>query len=110
MSGQTLLSQLATLSRDLDNAINGLAALEEQSAEADAAYKVAKARAYLRAEGTMPQREHQSNIECDTQYLEKERTAALVRVQRERIKALHTRIDVGRTMAATDRAMSGVGI
>lgn len=107
----TLIAQLGTLSRDLDNAVRDMARLEELAAEAEARYRVAKAKALLAAEGkTAGEREAKATVACETSLLERDKSAALVRVQREHIKALHTRIDVGRTIAATDRALSGVSV
>lgn len=111
MSGATILNQLATLSRDLDNAIRDLARLSDMAAEAEGRYRSAKAKALLASKGkTAGERDAAAALACENELLEREKTKALVEVQRAHIKALHTRIDVGRTIAATDRAMSGVGI
>ena len=106
----TVLDQLQTISRDLDAAIRDLSRLEQQAAEAESAYRVAKAQAFLTAEGAVQTREHHAVLSTQRQLIERDKTAALVRVQREYIKSLHARIDVGRTIVATERTLSGVSI
>lgn len=106
----TVLDQLQTISRDLDNAIRDLSRLEQECAEAESAYRVAKARAFLQAAGSVQSREHQAVLDTQIQLISRDKTAALVRVQREYIRALHARIDVGRTIVATERTLAGVSI
>lgn len=106
----TVLDQLQTISRDLDNAIRDLSRLEQSSAEAESAYRVAKAQAFLAAAGAVQTREHQAVLDTQRQLIERDKTAALVRVQREYIKSLHARIAVGRTIVATERTLAGVSI
>lgn len=113
---QNLLDQLATLARDLDTATRLLSRFEEEAAEAEAAYRVSFARAYMRASGksegdtraTAGTREHQATIECEDQLLRRLRASAVRDAQREHIRTLRVRIDIGRTLAATDRAMSQI--
>jgi len=50
------------------------------------------------------------NISRDLDAAIRDKTAALVRIQREHIRALHARIDVGRTIVATERTLAGVSI
>lgn len=106
----TVLDQLQSISRDLDNAIKDLSRLEQEAAMAESAYRVAKAQAFLVATGAVQTREHQAVLETQRQLIERDKTAALVRVQREYIRALHARIDVGRTIVATERTLAGVSI
>lgn len=103
-----VLRNLGELSRSLDDAIMRMADLELAAVEAEGVYKVARARAFLSAEGSVQAREAQAIIATEAERAEYEQAAALVRVQRESIRALHTRIDVGRTIQATERALSGV--
>lgn len=106
--GNTILDHLQTISRDLDNAITELTDLEMNAAEAESTYRVAKATAFMRAEGAVQAREHQAVIATQVHLIERDKTAAMVRIQREAIRALHARIDVGRTIIATERALAGV--
>lgn len=106
----TVLDQLQTISRDLDAAIRDLSRLEQEAAEAESAYRVAKAKAYMQAGGAVQAREAQAVIATEIQLITRDKTAALVRIQREHIRALHARIDVGRTIVATERTLAGVSI
>ena len=104
----TILDHLQTISRDLDNAVTELSDLEMNAADAESAYRVAKAKAFMAAEGAVQAREHQAVIATQVQLIERDKTAAMVRIQREAIRALHARIDVGRTIIATERTLAGV--
>jgi hypothetical protein len=104
----TVLDQLQTISRDLDAAIRQLSEFEMKAADAESTYRVAKARAFLRAEGAVQAREHQAVLDTAVELVERDKTAAMVRVQRDYIKSLHARIDVGRTIASAEKALSGV--
>lgn len=106
----TVLDQLQNISRDLDKAISDLSDKEMAAAEAESTYRVAKAKAFLKAEGSVQAREHQAVLDTQLELIDRDKTAALVRVQREYVKSLHSRIDVGRTVIATERALAGVSI
>lgn len=104
----TVLDQLQNISRDLDAAIRDLSRLEQESADAESAYRVTKAKAFMRASGSVQAREYQAVIDSEIQLINRDKSAALVRIQREQIRALHARIDVGRTIASTEKALAGV--
>lgn len=99
---------LGQISRDLDEAVNDLETLEQNATRAETAFKVAEARAFMHAEGSVDARKAQATIETERLRDEHEGAAAAVRVQRERIKSLHARIDVGRTISASERSLAGV--
>lgn len=101
----TVLDQLQTISRDLDKAISDLSDKEMAAAEAESTYRVAKAKAFLKAEGSVQAREHQAVLDTQVELIDRDKTAALVRVQREYVKSLHSRIDVGRTVASAEKAL-----
>jgi hypothetical protein len=104
----TILDHLQSISRDLDKAIDQLETLELASERAEAAYRVAKAKAFLSAEGAVQAREHQAVLATQTELIERGEAAALARVQVQRVKSLHARIDVGRTVASAERLLAGV--
>lgn len=106
----SILDQLQNISRDLDAAITELTDLEMAAATAESAYRLAKAKAFMRSEGAVQAREHQAVIATAVELIERDKTAAMVRVQREYLKSLHARIDVGRTLVATQRVLAGVEI
>lgn len=104
----TVLDQLQNISRDLDAAIRDLSRLEQESATAESDYRVTKAKAFMRASGSVQAREYQAVIDSEIQLINRDKTAALVRIQRAHIQSLHARIDVGRTIASAEKALSGV--
>ena len=104
----TILDHLQTISRDLDKAIEDLETLELAAAKAESAYRVAKAQAFMSTEGAVQAREHQAVIATEVQLIERDSSAAMARVQLQRVKALHARIDVGRTLASAEKTLAGV--
>lgn len=105
---QEILTNLGTISRELTQAVEDLATMEQTAAASEGAFKVAAAKAFLVAEGAVQARQAQADIATEQQRLDYRTSEAMVRVQRERIRALHARIDVGRTLASTERKLSGV--
>lgn len=103
-----VLDHLQSISRDLDQAIETLETLELAAAEAESTYRVAKAKAFMSAEGPVQAREHQAVIDTQVQLIERDKTAAMARVQLQRVKSLHARIDVGRTLASAEKYLAGV--
>jgi len=80
-----------------------------RDAEHDAALKrhaadMAESRAFLAADGAMELRKHQARVAADDKEGDAKVAEALVRVLRQEIRAIETRIDVGRTYGATVRA------
>lgn len=101
---QTTLSQLEFLAFEtLTEAIDEMADLEVIAARAEAEHKRLRAKAFLSAQGSMAFRESVADADTADALLNRRLAEAKVRVQRERIRALHTRIDVGRTIASTER-------
>lgn len=86
----TVLDQLQSISRDLDAAIRDLSRLELEAATAESDYRVAKAKAFMRASGSVQAREYTAVIEAETQLINRDK------------------IDVGRTIASTEKALAGV--
>jgi len=100
----TIVKQLGQLSRDLDDAVRRLGELEEIAVDAEADYKVAFSRAFREASGSVEDRKQIAAAQTDHEFRVYGKAAAAVRLQREAIKALHARIDVGRTLQSTARA------
>lgn len=101
---QTTLDQLGFLSyQELTKEVDKLADLEEMAARAEVEHKRMRARAFLESSGAMAFRESFAEDLTADALLARRLAEAQVRVQRERIRALHTRIDVGRTIASTER-------
>lgn len=109
----TVVKQLGQLSRDLDKAVDDLATLELTSVDAEGDYKLAYSRAFREAAGSVEDRKQQATEATDEKWRVYGKAAAAVRIQREHIKALHARIDVGRTLQSTAKAelqLAGAGV
>lgn len=100
----TVVKQLGQLSRDLDEAVRRLGELEEIAVDAEGDFKVAFSKAFRAAEGSVEDRKQIATAQTDTEWRVYGKAAAAVRLQKEQVKALHARIDVGRTIQSTARA------
>ncbi len=100
----TVVKQLGQLSRDLDDAVTKMADLEFIAVEAEGDFKVAFSHAFREAAGSVEDRKQTAVVETDRLWRIYGKAAAAVRLQKEHIKALHARIDVGRTIQSTARA------
>lgn len=100
----TIVKQLGQLSRDLDDAVERLGEIEEIAVDLEADYKLAFAQAFKEAVGAVEDRKQTAVIETDAAYRLAGKAAAGVRKQKEHVKALHARIEVGRSMQSTARA------
>jgi hypothetical protein len=109
----TVVKQLGQLSRDLDEAVTKLGELEEIAVDAEGDYKVAFSHAFRDAAGSVEDRKQVAAAQTDMQWRVYGKAAAAVRLQKEHVKALHARIDVGRTIQSTVRAeiaLAGAGV
>lgn len=102
--GNRVVLQLAELSRMLDEAVSDLQAADLAAVHARHAYVKGFAKAFLGADGPMDVRKQLAVVATGDEWLAAEVADAGVRALRERIKALHTRIDVGRSLGAAYRA------
>lgn len=109
----TIVKQLGQLSRDLDKAVDELGKAELEAVDAEADYKLAYSKAFRSASGPVEDRKQIATAETDQLFRTWGKALAVVKLQREHIKALHARIDVGRTIQATARAeisLAGAGV
>lgn len=95
---------LAQLSRQLDSTVKDLAKFDEEAVRARALYTSEYARAFLGAEGSMDVRKYTANINTADRALEADLADAKVRAAKEAIRAIQTRIDVGRSYASAIKA------
>ncbi len=107
MSHQSL-SALGHVTRELDAAVERLLDLEMAHAQAECEFVVAKARSFLEAQGSVSARGFVADVETNDQMRAFKTSGARLRAHREHIRALHARIDVGRTVVTTERKLSGV--
>ena len=105
LDGDLVIQQLAQLGRDLDAAIKRLGALEEVAVDTEGEYRVSFSRIFRNAQGSVEDRKQAAIAETDQEWRLWGKAVAAVRLQRESLKALHARIDIGRTMASRDKAL-----
>lgn len=104
MNPALIEQQLGNLGTQLDNAVNKLGELEQTAVEAEGDYKVKFSRIFREASGSVEDRKQIAVAECDAEWRTWGKAAAAVRLQKELVRALHARIDVGRTLASNVRA------
>jgi hypothetical protein len=107
-----IAGQLISLARDLDAAVKDLKRLDREAVDADCAHEVAFATAFLGADGSVEARKYTAVLAVKDEKHAALVAGQLVRSQREAIRAIQTRIEVGRTLSATVRseiALAGVG-
>lgn len=99
---------LAQIARQLDGAVRELRELDESAVRAKSQYEVSFAHAFLSADGAMDSRRQTAVLAASDVKLEAELLESRVRAQRSLVRALETRIEVGRTLASTLRAEIGL--
>lgn len=88
--------------------IEKLHSLERRAANAEVAYRVARAEAFDQAKGSVAARQmHTDKVTAEASLLRFD-TAADVRVQQEKLRRIRALLDLKRSEIATDRAFSGV--
>ena len=105
--------QLAALARQLEQNTTDLNEADTIAVRAREALKLAEAKAFLMAQGSVEARKAQSIVETHDSRLAAELADALVRGLRNSNRTLQIRIDVGRTYAATVRSeisLAGSGV
>lgn len=107
-SGEDIVKQLGQLGLDLSAEIGRLGDYESAAVEAEGEFRKAYAEAYRDASGTLEDRKQQAILKTAKPWREWGLAAAVVRRQRESLKALHARIDIGRTMASREKALAAL--
>ena len=103
--GETLLTQLGTLGRDLGKEISSLGRMEEIAVDAEGDFHTAYSKVFRNAQGSVEDRKQAAIAETDSLWRVWGKAAAAVRLQRESLKALHARIEIGRTMVSREKAL-----
>jgi hypothetical protein len=99
-----IADHLGGLGVELDKAVKAMGEYEVVAVDAEGDFKVKYARVFREAAGSVEDRKQIAILDCDAEWRIWGKAAGLVRLQREHIRALHARIDVGRTLASTVRA------
>ena len=104
MTPNEIITGLRDLTIELDQRVKELKACEHVAAITRHAADLAESKAFLIAEGAMDLRRHKARVESEQQELEALTAEAEVRGLRAQVRAIETRIDVGRSFGAAVRA------
>lgn len=94
---------LVDLCRDLDALVKEYKQLGHKAAEAKRAFEVRYARAYLETVGPVEERKQAALLESADQRFQADLAEREVSGCKEALRAIHARIEVGRTLSATTR-------
>lgn len=108
IDGNMVIQHLGQLGLDLESEIGKLSDLEGSAVDAEGTYRVAYARAHQDATGSVEDRKQAAIEQTRDEWRTWGRAAAAVRIQRESLRALHARIDIGRTMASREKALAAL--
>jgi hypothetical protein len=98
LTPQQVIETLSKIARDIDQATDDIAQLDEEAVRARAAYKTNYARAFLGAEGAMDVRRYTADLETADTYLFHELADQKHRAAVSQIRALRDRLEVGRSL------------
>lgn len=104
--GETIIRQLAQLGRDLDVEVGRYGDLELLAVDAEGDFRKAYAEKHAAAEGNLEDRKQAAVAATDAEWRTWGKALAAVKRQRESLRALHARIDIGRTMASREKALA----
>lgn len=99
-----IVRNLSALTGELDRLVTALKGADKDAAEKRHAADLAESRAFMAASGSMDLRKHQARIESERQEFDAKVAESLVRGLRAQVRAVETRIDVGRSFGAAVRA------
>jgi cell division septum initiation protein DivIVA len=113
MTPNAIAQNLITLGRELNTLVGHFRDLELAAAEAKREAEVSYARAYMGAEGSIEDRKQAAIAETSDKRFMTDLADREVAACKEAIKALHVRIEIGRTLSATTRdemKLAGTGV
>ena len=93
----------------LEKLVDATEALDEiwkDAANAEIIHKTAYAKAYLKAEGTIAEREAQATVDVDAEFVDRRMADARLGVQRELLSSLRAQLDGVRSLNANMRVVS----
>lgn len=97
-------SEIVRLSERAEKVTHEVAKRARADAEADVAYKVALARAYLAAEGPVAQREAEALVACEAEYAAHRGAEAVLKAAVEAGRNVRSQLDALRSINANVRA------
>lgn len=98
-----IAANLISLTRDLDALVKEYKQLGAKASGAKRAAEVAYARAYLETAGPVEERKQTALLKADEQRFQADLAEREVAGCKEALRAIHARIEVGRTLSATTR-------
>ncbi len=104
LTPNAVVTQLAELGRELDAAVRTLRSAELEAVQKRHTADLAESRAFVDAEGSMELRKHLARLGAAKVEDEALVAEAVVRYLRARIRAIDTRIEIGRSMGASLRS------
>lgn len=104
LTANDVAASLAERGRELAALVTAIDKAERDAVNRREDYTLALSKAFLRAEGAMDIRKHQSIVETHVERLAAETAEAVVRGLRRSIDSVRVRIDIGRSLGAALRA------
>jgi hypothetical protein len=93
-----IIETLTRIAKDIDDATDDIARLDEAAVRARVAFKTAYARAFLTSEGSMDVRKYTAELETGDLYFQAEIADQQHRAAVTSIRALRDRLEVGRSL------------
>ncbi len=97
-------AELERLCKEYDDAVKDLQRCAEQDARADHAHELAKAQAYLRADGTIPEKQARVVTVTSKESLDAKLADAYREAARARVKAIDKQLSVLQTRASLEKS------
>ncbi|MFI6296777.1 hypothetical protein ACIBEJ_34670 [Nonomuraea sp. NPDC050790] len=94
---------LIDLTRDLDALVKEFKSLGANAAKAKRSAETAYARAYMESEGPVEERKQSALLKASDERFQADLAEREVAGCKEALRAIHARIEVGRTLSATTR-------
>jgi uncharacterized membrane protein YccC len=98
LTPQQVIETLSKIARDIDEATDDIARLDEEAVRARAEFKTAFARSFLSAQGAMDIRRYTAELETADLHLFHELADQKHRAAVSQIRALRDRLEVGRSL------------
>lgn len=106
--GEKVIQQLGQLGRDLVTEVDAYGGLEEMAVDTEGDFRAAFAKIFKDSIGSVEDRKQAAIAATDQEWRTWGKALAAVKRQRESLKALHARVDIGRTMASRDKALAAL--
>lgn len=100
---------LSLLAADLDQATEDMIEADMQAVEAEHAYKIAFAKAFIGASGAVTAKETVALLATEQERWESEVAKQVLRAAKTRLDGVRTRIDVARSLSAMTRSEMSLG-